>query len=58
MKTSFMDAILRRADKRPATDKELREREERRRNVAQLVSEIAVQDDASTRKASRQTQFS
>lgn len=45
MRTSIVDAILRRVDARQSTGQEEREREERRRHVAQLVGEIAEPRD-------------
>jgi len=56
MRTSFIDAALRRADKRPPTDSERREREERKLNVSQLVSEIAAPGGSSSRPARERRQ--
>lgn len=45
MRTAIIDDILRRIETRGSTGEELRRREERRRDVAQLVSEIAAEPE-------------
>ena len=43
MRTVIIDEALRRVERRPPTREELREREQRRLEVAQMLSEIAAE---------------